>query len=179
MFPATADSCGAGELPFYFRRGAGRRGSNIKISEFLVKKMTIINDIRIKDHYVHNLPENRELLAYARENRRTGNMAEIAFWKQVHKKMFHGLDFDRQKVIGNYIVDFFVKRLGLVIEIDGGSHNEKADYDAQRDKYLEGLGLKVFHTTDYDVLQHVNIMLSDLRNFIVDNYEHEDYEKKE
>ena len=93
--------------------------------------------------------------------------------------MFHGLDFDRQKVIGNYIVDFFVKRLGLVIEIDGGSHNEKADYDAQRDKYLEGLGLKVFHTTDYDVLQHVNIMLSDLRNYIVDNYKHEDYEKKE
>ena len=93
--------------------------------------------------------------------------------------MFHGLDFDRQKVIGNYIVDFFVKRLGLVIEIDGGSHNEKADYDAQRDKYLEGLGLKVFHTTDYDVLQHLNIMLSDLRKYIVDNYEHEDCEKKE
>ena len=67
--------------------------------------MTIINDIRIKDHYVHNLPENRELLAYARENRRAGNMAEIAFRKQVHKKMFHGLDFDRQKVVGNYIVD--------------------------------------------------------------------------
>jgi len=122
--------------------------------------MTLINDIRIKGHYVHKLPENRELLAYAHENRRTGNMAEIAFWKQVHKKMFHGLDFDRQKVIGNYIVDFFVKRLALVIEIDGNSHNGKVDYDAQRDKYLEGLGLKVFHTTDYDVLQHVNIMLS-------------------
>ena len=67
--------------------------------------MTIINDIRIKDHYVHNLPENRELLAYARENRRAGNMAEIAFRKQVHKKMFHGLDFDRHKAIGNHIVD--------------------------------------------------------------------------
>ena len=39
--------------------------------------MTIINDIRIKDHYVHNLPENRELLAYYR---RACNMAEIAFW---------------------------------------------------------------------------------------------------
>ena len=90
--------------------------------------MTIINDIRIKDRYVHNLPENRELLGYSRKNRKSGNIAEIAFWKQVHKKMFHGLDFDRQKVIGNYIVVFFVKRLGLVIEIDGGSHNEKADY---------------------------------------------------
>ena len=50
--------------------------------------MTFINDIRIKDHYVHNLPGNRELLAYARENRRAGNMAEIAFWKQVHKRCF-------------------------------------------------------------------------------------------
>ena len=136
--------------------------------------MTLINDIRIKDHYVHNLPENRELLGYARKNRRAGNMAEIAFWKQVHKKMFHGLDFDRQKVIGNYIVDFFVKRLALVIEIDGGSHNGKADYDAQRDKYLKGLGLKVFHTTDFDVLRHVNTVLADLRKYIVENYEHED-----
>ena len=101
-------------------------------------------------------------------------MAEIAFWKQVHNKMFHGLDFDRQKVIGNYIVDFFVKKIGLVIEIDGGSHNDKEDYDAQRDNYLERLGLKVFHTTDYDVLQHVNIVLAELRKYIVDNYEHED-----
>ena len=66
--------------------------------------MTVINDIRSKDHYVHNLLENN-LSAYARENRRAGNMAMIAFWKQVHKKMFHGLDFDRQKAIGNYIVD--------------------------------------------------------------------------
>ena len=52
--------------------------------------MVIIDDIRIKDNYLHNLPENRDLLRYARENRRAGNMAEIAFWKQVHKKMFHG-----------------------------------------------------------------------------------------
>ena len=136
--------------------------------------MTIINDIKIKDRYVHNLPENRELLGYARKNRKAGIMAEIAFWKQVHRKMFHGLDFDRQKVIGNYIVDFFVKRLGLVIEIDGGSHNDKEDYDTQRDKYLEELGLKVFHTTDYDVLQHVSRVLADLRKYIVENYEHVD-----
>lgn len=85
--------------------------------------MTIINGIGIKDHYVHNLPANRELSGYAHENRKAGDLAEIAFWLQVHKKMFHRLDFDRQKVIGNYIVDFFVKRLGLVVEIDGGSHN--------------------------------------------------------
>ena len=136
--------------------------------------MTIINGFGIKDHYVHNLPENRELLGYSRKNRMDCNIAEIAFWMQVHKKMFYGLDFDRQKVIGNYIVDFFVKRLGLVVEIDGGSHNEKTDYDEQRDKYLEGLGIKVFHTTDFDVLQHMSIVLENLRKYIVENYEHED-----
>ncbi len=117
---------------------------------------------------------NRELSSYARKNRKSGNMAEIAFWLQIHKKSFHGLDFDRQKIIGNYIVDFYVKRLGLVVEIDGGSHNEKEDYDARRDEFLEGLGLKVFHTTDYDVLQHVDLVLEDLRDFIVNHYEHED-----
>ena len=135
---------------------------------------TIINGNKIKDNYVHNLPVNRELLDYARRNRKSGNMAEIAFWLQIHKKSFHGIDFDRQKVIGNYIVDFYAKRLGLVVEIDGGSHNEKEDYDSLRDDFLEGLGLKVFHTTDYDVLQHVDLVLEDLRDFIVNHYEHED-----
>ena len=136
--------------------------------------MTIINGIRIKDRPVHNLPASSELSGYARNNRKAGNLAEIVFWLQVHRKSFHGLDFDRQKVIGNYIVDFYVKRLGLVVEIDGGSHNEKMDYDARRDDFLEGLGLKVFRTTDYDVLQHVDIVLEDLRKFIVENYEHDD-----
>ena len=136
--------------------------------------MTIIHGIGIKSRPVHNLPANPELSGYARNNRKACNLAEILFWLQVHRKMFHGLDFDRQKVIGNYIVDFYVKRLGLVVEIDGGSHNEKLDYDARRDNFLEGLGLRVFHTTDYDVLQHVDLVLEDLRCFIVKHYEHEE-----
>ena len=136
--------------------------------------MNIINDIKIKDHYVFNLPENEDLSAFACKNRKAGNLAEVIFWMQVHRKMFYGLDFDRQKVIGNYIVDFYVKRLGLVVEIDGGSHNEKTEYDSQRDQYLESLGLKVFHTTDFDVLHHVSLVLNDLSNFIIENYEHED-----
>ncbi|MBO4504507.1 MAG: DUF559 domain-containing protein [Bacteroidales bacterium] len=139
-----------------------------------MRRMTIIHGIGIKDRPVHNLPANPKLSDYARNNRKAGNLAEIVFWLQVHRKMFHGLDFDRQKVIGNYIVDFYVKRLGLVVEIDGGSHNEKLDYDARRDNFLEGLGLRVFHTTDYDVLQHVDLVLEDLRYFIVKHYEHEE-----
>ena len=73
-----------------------------------MKKLTIIHAIGIKDRPVHNLPANPKLSHYARNNRKAGNLAEIVFWIQVHRKMFHGLDFDRQKVIGNYIVDFYV-----------------------------------------------------------------------
>ena len=40
--------------------------------------------------------------------------------------------------------------------------------------FFEGLGLKVFHTTDYDVLQHVDLVLDDLRRFIVKYCEHEE-----
>ncbi|MCR4737348.1 MAG: endonuclease domain-containing protein [Bacteroidales bacterium] len=139
-----------------------------------MKKTTIINGIIIKEHPVYNLPTNSELSGHARKNRKAGNMAEIVFWLQVHRKLFHGLDFDRQKVIGIYIVDFYVKSLGLVVEVDGGSHNEKLDYDARRDEFLEGLGLNVFRTTDYDVLQHVDLVLGDLEDYIVKHYGNEE-----
>ena len=51
-------SAGAGELPFYFRRGAVRRGSNIKYQNSLWKN-AVNNDMRIKDYGVNNLLENR------------------------------------------------------------------------------------------------------------------------
>jgi very-short-patch-repair endonuclease len=41
-------------------------------------------------------------------------LSEVIFWKQVRNKEFHQIDFDRQKIIGNYIVDFYIKSLGVV-----------------------------------------------------------------
>ena len=58
-------NAGARNFPFYSRRGAGRRGSNIKHQNSLWKT-TIINDIWINDHYIHNLLENSELTGFAR-----------------------------------------------------------------------------------------------------------------
>ncbi len=103
----------------------------------------------------YELPYNPELKERARELRKAGNKAEIIFWQQVHNKQFLGLDFDRQKIIGNYIVDFYCKDLGVIVEIDGDSHNEKEVYDAERDAYLEGLGLKVYHIKAEDVLHNL------------------------
>lgn len=98
-----------------------------------------------------SLPFNPKLKERARKLRKAGNLAEVLFWNQVKNKQFKGYDFDRQKIIGNYIVDFFCGNCNVVVEIDGNSHDYKKDYDAKRDEYLKSLGLKVIHITDLDV----------------------------
>jgi very-short-patch-repair endonuclease len=92
-----------------------------------------------------NLPYNPKLKERAKKLRQAGNLPEVLFWNQVKNKQFKGFDFDRQKIIGNYIVDFYCSNCNVVIEIDGSSHDDKQDYDAARDAYLENIGLTVIH----------------------------------
>lgn len=61
----------------------------------------------------YELPYNANLKNKARELGKAGNLSEVLFWKRVKGKQFLGLDFDRQKIIGNYIVDFFIKDIGV------------------------------------------------------------------
>jgi very-short-patch-repair endonuclease len=110
------------------------------------------------------LPYNQDLKEKAKELRKAGNLCEVLIWRQFQKKKFKGYDFDRQKIIGNYIVDFFCLDCFVVIEIDGSSHDNKADYDKERDKYLEGLGLTVIHILAYDVLNRMDEVMLMLIN---------------
>ena len=102
--------------------------------------------------------------------RKAGNYPEVVFWQQVHKKKFHGIDFDRQRIIGNYIVDFYVKALGLIIEIDGSSHNNKTDYDEKREQFLISLELKVYRISSLRVLHDLGNVMTELENFITENF---------
>ena len=63
------------------------------------------------------------------------------------------VSFNRQKVIGKYIVDFYCAKSKLVIEIDGSQHyeDEGLEIDKQRDKYLQSLGLTVIRYTNLDI----------------------------
>ena len=97
------------------------------------KIVTYINDIPIYRTFTDSLPANAALLNRAKAFRKRGILSEVLFWQQVHKHKFYNIDFDRQRVIGNYIVDFYCKSLSLVIEIDGASHDGKEDYDVTRD----------------------------------------------
>lgn len=128
--------------------------------------VSYINDIPIYCNLVQNLPYNSALEKRAKDLRKAGVLSEVLFWQQVHKGVFWNIDFDRQKIIGNYIVDFYVKALGLVIEIDGCSHNNKEDYDAERQAFLEKLGLRVYRISDLDVKTNLKQEIVNLENYI-------------
>ena len=129
-----------------------------------------IKNIKIYHNTITTLPYNPKLKERAKALRYAENLSEVLFWMQVHKNHFYKIDFDRQRIIGNYIVDFYVKKLGLVVEIDGVSHEGKEQYDAEREHYLKSLGLKIFRIPVVEVLQNMSKALTDLENFIIENY---------
>jgi very-short-patch-repair endonuclease len=80
-----------------------------------------------------------------------------------------GFKFNRQKPLGNYIVDFYCKQLRLIIEIDGSSHDNKFVQDVVRQNYLENLGLNVIRFTDLQVKKDMNNVLRALEIWINEN----------
>ncbi|WP_276966075.1 endonuclease domain-containing protein [Chryseobacterium sp.] len=133
--------------------------------------LTSINGIPIRRNFVENLPYNPYLKVLLKEKRKARILGEVIFWKKVRAKKFYTIDFDRQRIIGNYIVDFYVKTLGLIIEIDGSSHDEKQIYDGIREEYLEALGLLVFRISDFNVRNNLSLVMKELEDFIVLHYE--------
>ena len=131
---------------------------------------TFIKNNSIYFNPILELPYNIKLKARAKELRQAENLSEVLFWMQVTKDQFYKIDFDRQRIIGNYIVDFYVKKLGLVIEIDGASHDTKAEYDKVREDYLLSLGLKVYRIPVVEVLQNMKGVMRNLEEFIIENY---------
>ncbi|WP_158614725.1 type ISP restriction/modification enzyme [Flavobacterium sp. RSP49] len=136
----------------------------------LTQQIHFINKTPIQQNPILELPYNPKLKERARELRQAENLSEVLFWMQVTKGGFHKIDFDRQRIIGNYIVDFYVKKFGLVIEIDGASHDSKEKYDAVREAYLISLGLKVYHIPVVEVLQNMKVVMKNLELFIIKEY---------
>lgn len=85
-----------------------------------------------------------------------------------------GYDFDRQRPIDQYIVDFYCKDLMLAIEIDGSSHDstEAQEADLARQQRLEHLGIKFIRIRDEDVKADVNSAYFIIKEWI-ENFEAE------
>ena len=97
---------------------------------------------------------SRELKASARRLRTNSTDAERRLWGRLRRKQILGIQFYRQKPIGNYIVDFYAPAVGLIVEIDGSQHLEpdQARRDEFRTAYFNQLGLRVLRFNDREVL---------------------------
>jgi very-short-patch-repair endonuclease len=95
---------------------------------------------------------NNEKLKLAKEFRKKMTLAEKAFWNMVRQNQIEGLHFRRQQVIHGFIADFYCNEIGLVIEIDGGIHEQQKDYDKLRDHIITAYGVKVIRFTNEEVL---------------------------
>ncbi|MBV8478334.1 MAG: endonuclease domain-containing protein [Acidobacteria bacterium] len=97
----------------------------------------------------------------ARSLRRSSTSAEHQLWMRLRNRQLHGAKFRRQHPIGPYIVDFCCLEARLVIELDGGWHNEelKRTNDEKRTAYLEAQGHTVLRFWNTEVTKDVRAIL--------------------
>jgi very-short-patch-repair endonuclease len=107
------------------------------------------------------IPYNPKLKELARELRKNSTLSEVLLWLKIKGKVM-GVEFHRQVPIDNFIVDFYCHELMLAIEIDGSSHDNKQDYDQNRQFILENLGVKFIRFRDIDVKQRMGWVLEEL-----------------
>jgi very-short-patch-repair endonuclease len=96
---------------------------------------------------------------FARGLRRRQTDAERRVWARLRDRRLLGAKFVRQVPIGPYIVDFCCRERKLIVELDGGQHAARADYDAGRTALLQALGYRVLRFWDNDVLANTDGVL--------------------
>jgi very-short-patch-repair endonuclease len=82
--------------------------------------------------------------------------AERKLWYALRYKTLPGLRFRRQMPVGNYIVDFCCLKSKLIIEVDGGQHAARQQYDLARTRFLESRGFRVLRLWDNEVLNNLD-----------------------
>ena len=119
------------------------------------------------------LYHNKKLVPFAKDLRNNMTNAERKLWYLFLKRL--PLTVNRQKNIGNYIIDFYIHSHNLAIEIDGRQHklSENRTSDNERDSELWALGITVlrysnqdidrnFHAVCEDIMRHLGLTASDL-----------------
>lgn len=110
--------------------------------------------------------KNIALRPRARELRHEQTPAEQKLWQALRNRAAGGLKFRRQAPFGSYIVDFYCAEAKLVVEVDGDVHESQVEYDAERTRWLESMGLKVLRVRNEDVMFRIEAVLDEIWNEI-------------
>lgn len=114
------------------------------------------------------LDYNKSLKQYSRTLRKNITDAEHLLWTKVRGRQLKGYQFYRQKIIGNYIVDFYCPKANLIIELDGGQHydDEGKEKDRIRDDYMTIMRLKVLRFSDREVFKNLKDVIEKIWSYL-------------
>jgi very-short-patch-repair endonuclease len=110
------------------------------------------------------LSYNKELKQFSRNLRKHMIEAEQRVWSKIRGKQLKGVQFYRQKIIGNFIADFYCAKAALVVELDGGQHYsaEGKEHDRVRNDYMTGIGIKVLRFSDREVFDNLEGVVEEI-----------------
>ena len=99
----------------------------------------------------------------ARRLRREETDAERRLWMHLRGHQL-GVQFRRQHPIGPYIVDFCCVERMLIVELDGGQHEDQRAQDEARTQWLAGRGFRVLRFSDHEALMETEVVLTEIQN---------------
>lgn len=116
------------------------------------------------------IPYNPKLKELAKQLRQNMTFLEVKLWKELKNGQLMGYDFDRQRPIGNYIVDFFCKDLQLAIEVDGITHLDEIIIakDIIRQEDIESYGVNFLRFDALLVVNKVEAAVREIRDWIIE-----------
>ncbi len=117
------------------------------------------------------LPYNPKLKEYAKRNRQNMSFPEVLLWNELKNGKMLGFDFDRQRPIDQFIVDFYCKDLMLALEVDGLSHEGEVEEfnDKVRQEKLESLGVRFLRFSNQEVKSSMKFVLVEIEKWILEN----------
>ena len=107
------------------------------------------------------------LKEFAKKNKQFQTDAERLIWRHIQNNQL-GVKFNRQYIIGDYIVDFVCLEKKLIIEIDGGYHSEyeQIQKDEHRTEKLEAMGFNVIRYTNEELFASIEDVLNKIRKLL-------------
>ena len=104
----------------------------------------------------------------AKKLRENMTKSEIVLWEELKQKKFHGLKFRCQHPIQTFIADFYCHQLKLIVEIDGGYHEdvEQTEKDKERTEIINFNDINVLRFSNDDVINNINTVLAKIEEYI-------------
>jgi very-short-patch-repair endonuclease len=107
------------------------------------------------------------IIDVARLLRKRSTIPEKILWERLRRHQLGGLKFKRQHHVGRYIVDFFCGELNLIVELEGGIHDEtiQKEYDEARFEELESCGYKILRIKNDEVINNIENIIKKILKF--------------